>query len=277
MKKLAVYTLLFLLSFQAFPFKKPQHISITKKSIEMLNRKFPNKSINLKYAKYILKGVRNEDLFRFDRLSRQHFYNPLKKEMFPTSPSVEKRFDQLGRRFIKASGKRKYKLLGKIIHHLQDATCPPHVVPVYHGPCKPDKFDELNVTDYFPGELDAIISQTCSRCYIDSLHKVIAIKTLDAVKQKFGAKITHKADTSTITIDWSYFWKNDPSQFQGHYGILGKPNHEKIDNYGVTKIEVQDTTYSIPQSIYDEFSKQQVSLAVNKTVEFIYNVLCLNQ
>lgn len=268
MKNYFICAVLFLLTLNTYPLSKPNHEEITICAINLLNCRYPN-LINEEQKKLILKGNLGEDRFRISRLWNQHFYNPLKsKELWSRCHSIDTSFCMLVEMYLNATGNDRYTIVGALLHHIQDATSPSHVVPIYH--LGKDVFDKYRDLSLMPVLLCDLEFSRCTKDYINSLFKNTAIRTLHNIKQRFEVKIVVDNMEKQDSIDWSYFWTDNP---HGWFGVYGKhvPKKNCWDNFLKEKIEVNDSIYIIPKAKYDQFYKQQVELAVYKTAEFIYS------
>ena len=261
-----------------FAYNTSNHEAITQHAIYLLNRQCKDVYITLEEAKMIIKGNVSEDAFGFKwaiRWCNQHFYNPLKERKHRKRIySINERFERIAKRCFRRVGSKKYfKYVGEIVHHIQDMTNPSHVVPVYHGPGLKDKFDEHYLTCYFPDTIEINLSLPYDTPYLSSILKPVAEKTLDALKQRFDIYEMRNGNCVRQTIDWSKYWNENPEGWFGQYGEIGKPDKsagQKIDNYVVEEIHKGDTTYYVDRRIYDDFSTQQVELAVIETARFLY-------
>ena len=274
MKNVLFIVLLYLpLSGMAYNIKN--HERITRKAIELLNKKYGANYITGYEAKQIIRGNLSEDKFNSKWLIRpfnQHFYNPLKeKQYWKRNKSIDRRFEKLQRNFTGRVNKSKYYYsIGEIIHHLQDETVPAHVVPIFHWVFKKDKFDEQQVQELLPVNLDLeeVIGQ--NNDYASQLLKKVTIQTLNNIRQKFNVEIRTIKEKELASIDWSYFWKENPKGWFGEYGIFG-------NRYLNDTIEVNDKKYIIDNNIYKTFSRQQLNLAVSYTARFIQYAKELNK
>lgn len=278
MKKFLITFALLLYSTSALSYNEQNHLLITKFAIEYLNKIFGEDFISNEEGEQILQGNRSEDSFGHKWVIRywnQHFYNPLKpKKYWRRSKSIDLRFERIAKRcFKRADSDKFFYYVGEIVHHIQDATNPAHVVPVYHGGSLKDKFDEQEVEAFFPSELNINFDNSYSEPYLTEVLKPVAVKTLKSIKESFSISVKVGRSTTAKMIDWSFFWEENPESWFGNYGSLGAPDKEsgqKIDNYLSCKIEKGDTTYLVDKANYERFSSRQIELAITKTAQFIY-------
>jgi hypothetical protein len=176
--------------------KLKSHQKITELALELCEDKMPEEI--LKYRKNIIAGSYKEDTTNLIlRALHWHFYREnnspipqkVKKIFNPTSEII---FQKRVKEFEKEKDlKKKYEILGRIIHHIQDMTTPAHVLPIYHGPSLPYKFRIAFVEDYFENFLEKNVDKinfTCdeleikeiSNSFFDLYHRA-AEKTLTKV------------------------------------------------------------------------------------------------
>jgi len=155
MEKVLVFIFLLTAVLSGFAYNTTNHEVITQQAIYLLNNTYCPDFISEDEAKMIIKGNVSEDANVFKgiiRVFNQHFYNPLKDEKHRKRfSSINKRFERIAKRwFMRKSSRKYFKYVGEIVHHIQDATNPSHVVPVNHVLNVKDKFDEHYLVCYFP-------------------------------------------------------------------------------------------------------------------------------
>lgn len=265
-----------------FPYNSDNHRIITERAVKYLNEKFPG-FVTEDEARQLLKGNISEERFGLKWLNRpfrQHFYNPEKDENLRRKwKSINKHFNSISTKLQdKKSSRRFFYSLGEVIHYIQDMTNPAHVVPVYHGGCcMKDKFDEQNLSNVPPPMTSISVNRDFYKPFDKSILGPVASETLNRLKIEFDVRRTRKVNdhevSDVIVADWSYFWKADDDGWFGEYGSLGHPNGKPggfSDNFSETRIERGTVVYEIEESVYVDFTEDQISLAVLKTAEFIY-------
>lgn len=278
MKKIFLVLLSLYIPLSGFAYNTSNHEAITQQAIYLLNASYCCDFITPDEAKMIIKGNVSEDknVFKWPaRIFNQHFYNPLKESKFRKRiHSINVRFERIAKRFFKRINSKKYfRSVGEIIHHIQDATNPSHVVPVYHGFNVKDKFDEHYLACYFPKRVEIDTMKCYYSTYLPAMLNPVAERTLEAIKQNFEIDVMHKEVFVKRLINWSAYWNDNPKDWFGQYGYIGKPDKcagENIDNYFVSKIIKGDTTYYINRCIYDDFSRKQTEMAVIETAQFLF-------
>ena len=267
MRNILLLVAIILNSFTAFGYNKKNHALITERAIFLLNERCEN-FITAEEANLIIEGNVSEDRNLFKMLIRlwnQHFYNPLKpREFWLRDKSIDVRFERIAKRWFDRPGSDKdFSSIGEIVHHIQDCTNPAHVVPVYHGGCLKDEFDEQDISAYLPRSIQIETNITYREPYLSSILGQPAIQTLESIRKPIDIKLENNGVISSRTIDWSYFWMDNPNGWFGEYGFLG-------NNYLYEKIPRGDTLYMIDKSTYDDYSSKQIELAVIQTANFIY-------
>ncbi len=261
--------------FLGYSYNKPNHRIITKLAIDYLNEHYPG-YISDKEARKIIRGNISEDGWNLKAIIRwwnQHFYAPQKTKNWSRPKSIDVRFNRIAQRcFDRVNSRRYFHYVGEIVHHIQDVTNPSHVIPVFHFTNPKDRFDHqpnLGSLVIKPSINTQVKYQAPFKLAILSPTAQQTLKNLDS---KFDVTITKDGKSVKKQIDWSYFWKENPNAWFGCYGSIGAPlKGEHHDYYGRTIIVKGATHYEIEKSVYDEFSTQQLQLAVAKTAEFIYH------
>jgi hypothetical protein len=285
MKKNLLLIIFTFYSVAVLAYSECNHAFITQCAIDLLNKKFGSEYISPKEAKEIINGNCSEDHFGLKwsvRLWNQHFYNPLKpKKYYKRVHSIDVRFERIAKRCFKRKSSSKYYFsIGEISHHIQDVTNPAHVVRIYHGGKLKDNFDEQYVSPFFPNKIEIDTTLSYKAPFHRSILAPTAIKTLGSINAQFEVKIKTTNDSISKTINWSYFWEDNPTDWFGKYGILGGPGNSKktkTDNYLSEKIQHGDAIYYIDKKDYDNYSSQQIELAVVQTAQFIYYAKSLEQ
>lgn len=274
MRKYFLFILLVTLTSASYSYDLNNHKKINLCAIKLLSSIYGADFLTEKEIQLLIDGNLNEDKPNLGKLWNQHFYNPIKpKELWQRCHSIDKKFDKLVQKYISTKGEQEITLAGAIIHHIQDATCPSHVVPIFHWAGKPDKFDYLEIDSLLPASFNNFAIDDYTNDYPNVLHLKIAKQSLDNIEQRFTIKKIKDGILTTDTIDWSLFWADNPNGWFGDYGLLGKPKKQSgkiTDNFLKEEIIVNGCTYQISKSSYEELIREQLLLAVTSTAKFIY-------
>ncbi|MEW5787655.1 MAG: hypothetical protein AB1899_07355 [Pseudomonadota bacterium] len=111
--------------------------------------------LNERYRQCVIEGTDWEDALSFDRLVNWHFYPandllriPLWGFVYANSSRiVAERQRELIDEVQHGFSERLFTRFGRLLHHIQDMSTPSHVVPVYHGPGKPDPYEDYLTHD----------------------------------------------------------------------------------------------------------------------------------
>lgn len=232
-----------------------------------------NKTAN-DYLKHLIKGNRDEDMNLLRKWTQySHFYHP-EKQLDPKFSGVIDRYtsdhrlidvEQKIDALVSDKPKETTKIfieLGYAIHHIQDLTSPPHVIPINHPVVSEGLHDSYEMYEkrntLFPDDFNS--SQHCSYMSLGTtlleLGKSAASKTLHKVR---SSPISVYRENQQLTIYWTYFWKE--AENFGTYGILG-------NNFG--KLTIEDPqfpgkVFSIEESVYNDFMKEQYRMAIEHT------------
>lgn len=222
------------------------------------------------------KACECEDDFRqgFQRLTNWHFHN--------TNQDAED-FSPLGIPHYRSSVRRLRRLVesaqkgdasepplivaGRILHHFQDMSCPPHAVPVYHS--IRDSY-EVNMLEFYgtekhPLEISARISDeeimATPACAIasnlseaESFYHAAARKTLEYLNSHvMQASVGGEAHQ----LDLAAFWVAPVGKdFFGKYGRMGNRfgKTELVDEAG-TRYKIDEQEYRM---VYDDLYRKAV-------------------
>jgi hypothetical protein len=278
MKKTILALCAVICGFSGNAYNAKNHVEITQHAIYLLNKSFGHNYICPHEAELIIHGCKSEDasFFKlFTRAYNKHFYNPTKDSRHWERPNaIDVRFKRLVNRLYGRVDQTKYYYsVGEVVHHMQDASCPSHVVPIYHGPGRPDAFDKQCISCLLPKKLrskDAEISKK----FPFKLHEDIALETLDNIKNStFTATVYTHGVKEKKTMNWTAFWQENPCGWFGKYGEVGKPRKHgpgHPDNYLKQHICKGCVHYVVPPSAYDNFTRKQLDIAVENTALFIF-------
>jgi hypothetical protein len=218
-------------------------------------------------------GTADEDERGLTRALNWHFYNNghrigrYWKFIFYCNGSNEKiyhrRVQTLDGLFAsKSSAIKIYAATGRVAHHIQDMSVPPHVMPIYH--LGNDNFDNY-VPASRPAAGTAAICKDVNGTVVEPLDllELAAQNTLKAV-----AKLVVFADDKTLENDtWMKFWggtaDQDLSGFKtyGEYGNL----------FGIIPPCESSICRAYDRNTYDRFYNEAYMRAVTDTVRlFIY-------
>ena len=222
-----------------------------------------------RYRQAILDAAGLEDWWPlWQRLSHWHFYRS--NEDFPELHLIhqtsEIRLSQLEKQLEKQLERPESNLhyattLGRILHHLQDMCCPPHAVPIYHGPGQPDPFEE-QMDLYLPGVEAALAPLPALPCHeLSGLYRAAAESTLAYIADlAHGLKV--QKNGQAITLPLSTFWpRHGTSEAVSEkgfvqYGPLGK-------RWGEQQITVGGNHYLIPEGEYRRLTESLYQRAVS--------------
>lgn len=230
-----------------------------------LNLNFSDKEI-----KWIIRGTSLEDWWSLRQRARNwHFYRSNdfinEKEKFLLGKSYttsEKRVDKLVLKLKKsrAGKKKRYIILGRIIHHIQDMSTPSHVVPIYHGPGKEDVY-ETYMMKHIKDDLSII----------DNITTVIETESYRSIYEKF-AKLTlsHLENelvplrSWTSDIKYEKIWIPFP-QTQGKY--IGFGDFGEYGNCFSDEVAINSINIDIPK-IYKHFCSQAAQSTYEALLSF---------
>jgi hypothetical protein len=148
MRRLWCIVLIFLLASPCHAFKpKEQHDPISRQALSIYQA-CTGRVIPEALSKVFIEKVVAEDDASIERLTNWHFYNNgnrIGRYYLFFYGANDKTFQKLLIKLDRLLALREpspeeiYKVAGRIAHHIQDMSTPPHVVPIYHY--KGDKFE----------------------------------------------------------------------------------------------------------------------------------------
>lgn len=247
------------LPLQASAFHIPEHVLITQRAIEGLQKcNLLPKGWDMGWSLVIASANKAEDTNLIRKWSKySHFYNPNKRIRMPREDaliSVTESMESIEEHDEEDDEKSVYKLVGRMVHHIQDAAVPAHVVPVNHFAF--DGFEKANITRLY---LIPVSISECTRLAARDPAEVLrqtALTTLANIDQS----LTYKLGGKERTTRWSQaFWKADAGDGFGKYGALK-------NSFGKEKIKLHDgRVLTVNPVQYGKFKRAQVELAIAAT------------
>lgn len=217
-------------------FEKKAHSEMSKVAVQLFGELYPEKAHQIEgLTPFFIEGsVKEDDIdITFQRLLNWHFYDPgsrLGRAWWGAYKSDSKRFADLVEK-LSATRKEKlpeiYELAGRIAHHIQDMSSPPHAVPVYHLAKDPfDKYATHKIDGYTltPSQLNSVKKDRRELDFstLSILRKEAAEETI----REIGDTIIFQG--TVIGEDWSEYWRSyeqvgtecgeDPDKDFGCYG-----------------------------------------------------------
>lgn len=246
----------------AHAFHLEDHRAITEQAIAEFRQCVPESNAWLSTeAEDALIGANLEEDINLIRkwLHYSHYYNPNKTlDMLRADSSVTVRdAENELLRTDRTDTLSTARLLGRIVHHIQDMWVPAHVVPVRHG--ANDGFEVFSA----PIAAEDRESILCDWAHfavpesVVTLHRNAALSSIQALDQPLTL-VKNGAETS---FNWAdAFWKPSPTDDEsfGAYGALG--NH-----FGETDFSIGDDEYEISQDRFADFKSQRLRSAVDSS------------
>jgi hypothetical protein len=256
-----IFPILFLiLPLQAFAFHVPDHVAITARAVNELSAcglLSPQWTTDVTSA--VESADESEDYNLFRKWSYySHYYNPyhaLDQFRADSSASVTE-----AAATIKASPLDAYAVnqgIGRLIHHVQDASTPAHAVPVAHA--FSDGFEVFDIAAYFAEPLSPTACPLiqASTDPMETL-RTNAIATLDSLKAPLTLIANH--DGAEIQNTWdTLYWVPGTGNSFGEYGIVGNA-------FGTSAVVFNDDTGAhVSQNKYFAFKRARAEAAVRAT------------
>lgn len=184
------------------------------------------RAISEELSKAFIEKAVGEDDMSLERMGNWHFYNngdKIGRYYILFYGSNDKIFRKLVEELdillesAEPNPKKIYKTAGRIAHHIQDMSTPPHVVPVYHY--KDDAFENYTPSSVFRENTPELCGALKSPVVVpDDIFEQAAQNTLKAVASPvvFDSAKTVEKET------WKKFW-----------GGTNDKNLDGFKNYGV--------------------------------------------
>ncbi len=254
----------------AFAYHTDEHELITREAVQEINVCFPG-LISEPLTALLVHSNLMEDFNIFNKeIWYSHYYNPLKNLKMRRYDSAYRinglASDIAGLRSRAFDNPKLIRRLGHLIHHLQDATVPPHVVPVQHSTV--DGFENFQIREPLNSGLDCRNIADARSTDYEMLLRDTAVSTLNAVDAIHWdvAVETKLISFPLFSLDSTAFWVPDARDGFGSYGYLGNA-------FGSSHFVKDGATYYVPSFFYRAFKQRQMSLAVITTARALIGAL----
>ena len=242
----------------SFSYQLDDHSRITHQAIKEFNYCFDEK-IDLYHELTIEQGNRSEDLDLLNKwIFYSHYYHPekeLQSHRYESDVRVSFLEDEVKAGVYKPHNYWTHNRLGHMVHHLQDVTSPPHVVPVSHA--LNDGFESYPISDREFYKATNPFFNKCS--FFDGLVPLTPLELLDLT-----ARHTLNIVKTPITeLTWEAFWKESDDDSFGSYGFLG-------NNFGEPLINVDGVQYTFLNQTYKDFNLSQFRSALDVTKRVLF-------
>lgn len=151
-------------------------------------------------------------------IQEQEFYM-LGKSYTTSEKRVEKLITKLKSRI---GNKKRFKTLGRIIHHIQDMSTPSHVVPIFHGPGKEDIY-ETYMMKYIKNDIDFItdVKLIDKADDLRSIYEKFALLSLAHLKDKTIPLLNGSESSIKYDRIWTPYPQAQDSKYIG-FGDFGE-------------------------------------------------------
>ena len=234
----------------------PDHKILTERAVRLYERchdlRFTPTEI-----KSLVKGSVSEDFnLAVKWLKNSHYYNPDKWVRTLYRDDAGYRVQYLTEKLL-AGRQPQLRLLGKIMHFVQDVSSPTHVVPIVHN--LSDGFEKFKL----PASATISLNLPCppdEAAAPQDLLKREARHTLATLRSTaWGTK-----NGEPYEFSWTLFWSEGLGSRFGHYGFFG-------NNFGETKpIEVMGHVYRFPHKVFYAYKLARAKQAISATAETLH-------
>jgi hypothetical protein len=245
----------------AFAFHVPEHVKITSRAVDQLRKcGLLPEAWGPDWTQAVVRADEDEDYNFLRKWSHySHYYNPLhpiEQSRADSSASVGESAQEIAAQ--PGDPLAVNQLIGRIIHHVQDASVPAHVVPVAHA--SSDGFELFAIDSFYseplsPADCPALEAAEPLRLLHDN-----AMATLEALNEPFAFQVDRVPQTDL----WlGAFWEAGQGNAFGRYGTLG-------NSFGKLELPMADgRTASFVAEEYARFKRARVSAAVKATAAAI--------
>ena len=233
--------------------KAHDHLQLTRKALEIFNEysqdSFASSLLHCRAA--VEKGAAKEDYWPIPtRITNWHFFKQnkylcpatiyyakfLPLRVTPTSEKIlMRRVQELLQIFEKDIPRRCGHAIGRVLHHVQDMSSPPHVVPVYHGPLLKDSFEEYSCR-HIGAELQSLrisrdeFASLLSENTVDILmiYRNAADRALRYLYNEPASRFIVRDGNEDLVMGWEMFWRRYGDGPEGCW----RPPHKAISGFG---------------------------------------------
>ena len=189
-------------------------------------------------------------------LKNSHYYHPDKWVRTLYRDDAGYRVQYLTEKLL-AGRQPQLRLLGKIIHFVQDVTSPTHVVPIVHN--LSDGFEKFKLPAAATIELN-IPCPPAEAAPPQAVLKREARRTLASIRGTAWAT----RDGEPYEFSWTLFWSEGLGSRLGHYSFFG-------NNFGQTQaIEVLGHTYRFSPTVFHAYKLARAQQAIVASAEVIH-------
>jgi hypothetical protein len=246
------------------------HLEISKKAIELYKELNPSKSEQSKeWTALFIDGSGKEDELdiSLQRLFNWHFYDRrsgLGHAWWGARKSNTKRFEDLAEKLIQSAGNclpGTPVLAGRLAHHIQDMSSPPHVVPVYHMTDPFDEYATARIADVKLTPVQLAVVRNEKR----KISFEILIELLENEAKKTILRVESPVifDGEKIADDWTEFWR----KYELTGAECGRKPHKHFGCYGKNKFGKEAGQFT--RAVYDLFYKEQIASAIGETLRLL--------
>ena len=252
-------------------FERQAHLEMSKTAVRLYHELYPSNSRDTDEltSLFIAASGREDDItLSLQRLFNWHFYDPgsrLGRAWWGARKANTKRFASLAEKLFDSRGgdpRKTYEYAGRLAHHIQDMSSPPHTVPIYHTTIDPfDTFATEAIAGIRPAtvQLDAVRAgrRDLTLDALQSMLKTAAERTTARV----GKPVRYNG--KEIVSDWTGFWRR--------YELTGPECEQEPKTgfgcYGMNTFG--EPAGNFTPEVYLDFYKTQVASAIADSLRLL--------
>lgn len=234
------------------------HRWITSRAVLAYNHCYPQQKISTLAAKSMIAGNLSEDFNLANKwLKNSHYYNPTKwiRTLWRSDASYRMR-ELLPQVDEQQNERMTSRMVGKVLHFVQDMSSPTHVVPITHGMF--DGFEKYKI------EAQSLYAQEVPcPTIVESPLKTMKEQALQTLQRLKDIEIGRR-DGKPWAFSWQLFWTEGLGSSFGKYGFFG-------NRFGNSKaFTILGHSYIIKDEIFYRFKLQQMMQGVSASVTVLH-------
>ncbi len=236
--------------------RAPDHEILTQRAVRLYERCHKLRFTVTEIAAMVAGNVGEDYNLAVKWLKNSHYYNPDKWVRTLYRDDAGYRVQYLTEKLL-AGRQPQLRILGKIMHFVQDVASPTHVVPIVHD--LRDGFEKFKLP------AAAILPHTlpCPPADAADPHTVL---TREARRTLASMRGTAQAtrDGRPYEFSWTMFWSTGLGSRFGYYGFFG-------NRFGETRpIKIMGHIYLFPPAIFHAYKLVRSQQAIAATAEVLH-------
>ena len=232
------------------------HKMLTRRAVQLYERCYALRFTPTEVKSLVAGNVSEDFNLAVKWLKNSHYYHPNKWIRTLYRDDAGYRVQYLMEKLL-AGRQPQLRLLGKIMHFVQDVASPSHVVPVVHGLSDGFEKFKLPAAATTTGDLPCPPANAAPP---PAVLKREALRTLATLRDTAQAT----RDGEPYEFSWTLFWSEGLGSRFGYYGFFG-------NNFGQTQaIEVMGRIYRFSHAVFHAYKLARAQQAIVATAETLH-------